>query len=90
MTNPYCQNDKCGKNEFCQNDSGKMEPDGMLDESKYTKEYFAELVEKSGGNCSELAILLGVSYKTVYRWRNEHTRIPKMVFMLLELLLSKR
>ena len=59
-----------------------------MDEAKYTREYFAELVKKTESNPSEVAHFLGVSHNTVYRWLRGEGRIPKMAFIILELLLK--
>jgi hypothetical protein len=62
----------------------------MLDESKYTIKYFRELVEETSSTHGELALFFDVTERTMYRWYNGETKIPKAIFMVLELLLKKK
>lgn len=52
-------------------------------------ERLTRIIAKTGMSRLQIAVYLGVSERTVYRWIAGDTHIPRMVFIALELLLEE-
>jgi DNA-binding transcriptional regulator YiaG len=55
-----------------------------------TTKLYKDLVRQAQANHRELAEYFGVSLKTVYRWWNGETRVPKSAIKVLQLLLKNK
>jgi hypothetical protein len=62
----------------------------MDTDNKYTLEYFKNMVKQTKTTYGELAVFFDVDERTVYRWMAGRTRIPRAVFMVLEMLLKSK
>jgi len=62
------------------------------DEEDFTAEAMRKLVKslkEEGFDRMEMGLHLGVSERTIYRWENGESRIPRMAFIALKLMLQQ-